>query len=161
MGWKINQKEFDDVFKLSAPERYGYFIEKVSEFEEIWGLRDEEGWFTSADNNGQILLPVWPHIKYASAFVSGEWLNGTPTVITLENWLNNWLPGFEDDGTSLAVFLNLDHKGAVVTARRLLDDIIEELEYKRGPVAKMGNKYIYSNLKDQNLDDLEYKIGGR
>lgn len=38
-GRKMNNSRIKNIVNLSAAERYGYFIRKVSDFEEVWGLR--------------------------------------------------------------------------------------------------------------------------
>ena len=39
----MNNSRIKNIVNLSAAERYGYFIRKVSDFEEVWGLKDKEG----------------------------------------------------------------------------------------------------------------------
>ena len=54
----MNNSRIKNIVNLSAAERYGYFIRKVSDFEEVWGLKDKEGWALMG-NNEQVLFPVW------------------------------------------------------------------------------------------------------
>lgn len=37
----MNNSRIKNIVNLSAAERYGYFIRKVSDFEEVWGLKDK------------------------------------------------------------------------------------------------------------------------
>ena len=39
-GRKMNNSRIKNIVNLSAAERYGYFIRKVSDFEEVWGLKE-------------------------------------------------------------------------------------------------------------------------
>lgn len=39
-------KEAENVLKLDNRKKYEYFIKKVADFEEVWSLRDEDGWAT-------------------------------------------------------------------------------------------------------------------
>ncbi|MCZ1269023.1 DUF2750 domain-containing protein, partial [Paenibacillus tundrae] len=45
----MTSKEFEAVIKLPANIRYEYFIKKVTDSEEIWGLYDD-GWAMSSDD---------------------------------------------------------------------------------------------------------------
>ena len=40
----MRNSKIDNVINLTASERYDYFIRKVADFEEVWGLKDAEGW---------------------------------------------------------------------------------------------------------------------
>lgn len=35
----MKNNRINNITNLSSPERYDYFIRKVSDFEEVWGLR--------------------------------------------------------------------------------------------------------------------------
>ena len=60
----MNNSRIKNIVNLSAAERYGYFIRKVSDFEEVWGLKDKEGWALMG-NNEQVLFPVWSEKEFA------------------------------------------------------------------------------------------------
>ncbi|MEF2294084.1 DUF2750 domain-containing protein [Virgibacillus dokdonensis] len=55
----MNNKEIEIVSNLSGIKRYEYFIKKVVDFEEVWGLY-EGGWAISESENGESLMPFWP-----------------------------------------------------------------------------------------------------
>lgn len=38
----MRNSKIDNVINLTASERYDYFIRKVADFEEVWGLKDAE-----------------------------------------------------------------------------------------------------------------------
>ena len=61
----MKNSKIDNVVNLTASERYDYFIRKVADFEEVWGLKDTEGWALMG-NEKQVLLPVWCEIGRAS-----------------------------------------------------------------------------------------------
>jgi hypothetical protein len=42
-----NQENITKLFKKPGEKRYDYFIKKVVENEEVYGLADEEGWITA------------------------------------------------------------------------------------------------------------------
>ena len=65
MTWEIHKKEFENVLKMNGPERYNYFIQKVADWEEVWGLKAEDGWAMVGDPNSNECIPFWPHPEYA------------------------------------------------------------------------------------------------
>lgn len=128
MSWKVNPKEFEAVIGLPASVRYDHFIKKVADFEELWGLKDEEGWSIAKDPDGCEVMLIWPHSKYAEAYIGEKLQNIKPAVITLDRWLDVWLPELEKEGRMVAVFPTSDKKGIVVSPQQLLKDLEEELE---------------------------------
>ena len=60
----INEKEFYSVLNLPANKRYEYFIKKVVDWGEVWGLY-EDGWAMTEDDNGNLLIPFWPKKEFA------------------------------------------------------------------------------------------------
>ena len=46
----MNQ-EMEHVLKLDNEKKYEYFIKEITDFEEVWSLKDEEGWASLGDND--------------------------------------------------------------------------------------------------------------
>ncbi len=120
---KLTNSELRRVASLSGDERYDYFVEKIVEWGEVWSLYSDDGWVGVTSQDGEECLPVWPHRDFAAEWVSGEWADCTPTAISLEVWVERWIPGMEKDGTLLAVFPNGEGEGVVVTPDELLASI--------------------------------------
>ena len=122
----MNKNEFNSVVKISAAKRYVYFIKKVVDFEEIWGLYNE-GWATTEDDKGRILIPFWPKKEFAEACAIGEWGNYKPIAIGLDEFIEKWLPGMKEDGNLPSIFWN-NIDSTVVENDILKRDIENELE---------------------------------
>ncbi|HHW38526.1 MAG TPA: DUF2750 domain-containing protein [Bacillales bacterium] len=118
--------EIAAVIKLPADKRYEYFIKKVVDFEEIWGLYND-GWAMTQDDTGKMLMPFWPKKEFAELCSIGEWSDLSPESIDLEEFINDWLPGIKDDGYRVSVFWNNDDS-AVLEVDTLLKDLGSELE---------------------------------
>ena len=121
----MHPKKLESVSRLPSEERYGYFVRKVADFEKLWGLFDD-GWAVMEDDDGSQVLPFWPEPEFAQALATGSWESYTPKSITLDEFLNCWLPGMSDDGMRPAVFPTAGGKGVVVDASRLRADLKEE-----------------------------------
>ena len=127
MSYDVNEYEFGSVLKLSGSERYEYFIQKIADWEELWSIRDSEGWGLMRDDSGKELVPIWPAEKYASACCTGVWEGYSPNNIPLDYWLEKWIPGMLKDDRLCAVFPLPTDKGVVVGPERLEKDISEAL----------------------------------
>ena len=60
----MRNSKIDNVINLTASERYDYFIRKVADFEEVWGLKDAEGWALMGSEE-QVLFPIWSEKEFA------------------------------------------------------------------------------------------------
>jgi hypothetical protein len=122
----LNQHEFEVVIRQPANIRYEYFIKKVVDYEEIWGLYNE-GWASAQDDKGNVLIPLYPNEQFAEAFAKYEWEGCRPKKIELEYFLEKWLPGMKSDGVKPSIFPT-DTDSAVMDVDTLREDIEEELE---------------------------------
>lgn len=123
----VSGKEFQAVIRLSPAERYEYFVKKVADWAQVWGLWHEGGWAILGDQEGGELVPVWPHPIYAEAYAIDDWLGYQPKSIILQDWLGKWTPGMEKDGRMVAVFPSTEGKSAAVSPQQLKSDLEEEL----------------------------------
>ena len=113
MSWNMKPQEFENILKLGPNERYEYFIKKVADWQEVWGLWDE-GWALYGDEQKKEWLPFWPHSRYAEVCATDDWEKYKPKMITLDDWLNKWLPGIEKDRAQIAIFPTPTGKSATV-----------------------------------------------
>ncbi len=126
-SYPLNRQQFQAVSALASHQRYRHFIGRVSDWQLVWGLRNEGGWVTASDSNGNPVAPFWPHPDYAIACAVGEWAGNSPASIDVHHFLSRWLPGMEKDGMLAAVFPTPAMQGLVVSPRQLQRDIEEEL----------------------------------
>jgi len=69
----ISVKEFEAVMKLSAFDRYKYFIKKVGDSELMYTIIDANGNLAIAEGGGKNVLSFWPAAQSAMAVVTNEW----------------------------------------------------------------------------------------
>ncbi len=120
------EKEINAVIKLPGQKRYEYFIKKVVDNEEVWGLNNN-GWAMTVDSEGNKLIPFWPKKEYANLCAKEDWVDYKPKSIDLDDLINKWIPGMSNDGLKISVFW-YDNDSVVVNPQRLLSDLEEELE---------------------------------
>ena len=65
----------------------------------VWGLENAEGWAlcSSNDNEAIDILPLWSQPEFAQAQCIGEWQDYQVIPISLEELLDDWLPGLHED----------------------------------------------------------------
>lgn len=122
----MNNREFEAVIKLPANKRYEYFIKKVVDYEEVWGLF-KDGWATTQDENGTMLIPFWPKKEFAEFCATDDWMDYIPEKIELDEFIEEWIPGMKEDGNKAAIFWN-NNESSLSELDTLLEDLELELE---------------------------------
>jgi len=125
--YALSLQQFTAVSKLAGTERYSHFVARVADWEGVWGLRNEAGWVSARDNDGNTGFPVWPHPDYAIACATGEWANNSPSPIEVHEFVDEWLPNMAAKGVLVAVFPTSSMSGVMVSALELQASILEEL----------------------------------
>lgn len=123
----INSSEIESVVNLPGPQRYSYFIKRVSDTEKVWSLKSKDGWVLASDSNDNEIVPVWSHVEYAKLCTNDEWRNCFPEVINLRDWMAKWIPGMIKDKKKIGVFPTIVSKGVIVDPERLQSDLNDEL----------------------------------
>ncbi len=125
----MTQDEITKLFKKPGEKRYDYFIKKVAETEEVFGLADEEGWaLLGDDNEASDILPLFPSQELAEAFRIAVEFDDNQVEPLDVNELLEWLDDMEEDGLLVAVCPNTELNGAVVEPMQLKADLMKELE---------------------------------
>ena len=79
---------------------YKRFIERVIANGIVWGLRHEkEGWAYSESNeyDDTDVLVFWSDEAYAKRQIKEDWSEYLATPILLNEFIDNWLKGMNDD----------------------------------------------------------------
>lgn len=124
---KINQKQIESVVALLGQKRYEYFIKRVADWEEVWGLY-QDGWALAETDDGQKVFPVWPEKEYAELCAVKEWAGYEPESFSLADFMDELLPNLKKDGVLLGVFYTPSDKGVMPTVDQVLEDLRQELE---------------------------------
>tara|TARA_R110001583_G_scaffold184197_2_gene343299 strand:+ start:507 stop:896 length:390 start_codon:yes stop_codon:yes gene_type:complete len=127
MTYELNLKQFEAVLWLPDVKRFDHFISRIVDYEEIWSLKTKSGWVT-VESEGRQCIPFWPHPQYAELFAKGNWIGSTAEVITLDDFIDKWLPGMKKDRVFAAVFPNLEMQGIVCESKRVLVAVNKENE---------------------------------
>lgn len=113
MTWTPKEREIEAVLAADGKHRYEYFIHRVCDTRQVWGLY-QDGWASLGDGSDK-LIPFWPHARFAERFATGGWERYVPREIELETFLARWIPGMQSEGIQAAIFP--DAKGSAVIVR--------------------------------------------
>src|SRR5690606_9294975 len=97
--------DFDANFDL--------FVEEALATGCVWGLESEQGWAIcpSVTNDELDVMPLWSQPEYAQVHVAGEWSHYQVVPISLEELLDDWLPGMHEDVSLVGPNWNADLEG--------------------------------------------------
>lgn len=111
---------------INSKRRYENFIKRVLESETVWGLKNEDGWCVCESNeyeDTEVML-FWSDEAYARQCAIEEWSHYKPAAIHIEEFMNNWLHGMNEDGLLVGVNWNAKLIGLEVEPY----DLFRELE---------------------------------
>lgn len=123
MNLEPSSERVQAALRLPAQRRYTYFLRRVVETGEVWGL-DGEGWALALDDSGADVLPLWPEPEFAALCANRLWEGFVPKRLGLDELLESVLPQLEAEGLSLGVFFTPEGHGYPVTAARLRQDLV-------------------------------------
>jgi hypothetical protein len=85
--------------RLTPEDQLRRFIEEVHASGTVWGLRGESGWAfcESGEYEETDVLLFWSDRAGAQQHVKDEWSGHLPTEIPLEEFVDKWLPGMDED----------------------------------------------------------------
>lgn len=122
----MNKRELETVIELPGDGRYEYFVKKVADHQEVWGLYCD-GWAMTADDDGNRMIPFWPRREYAEHYAKEGFADCHAVSIVLSAFITEWLPWMKMEGLSPSIFWN-GRDSAVTDVDSLLNDLRTELE---------------------------------
>ncbi|MEH7747741.1 DUF2750 domain-containing protein [Neobacillus drentensis] len=115
---------------INSKRRYENFIKRVSESKMVWGLKSEDGWCVCESNEYEdtVVMLFWSDEAYARQCAVEEWSHYKPTSIPLEEFMNNWIYGMNEDDLLVGVNWNAKLIGLEVEPYDLFKELEETLE---------------------------------
>lgn len=102
-GLDVRSGEVVDLSpELNREERLAAFVGGVLRSEKIWGLYGDT-WARDEPGADAEVLPFWPSAALAARCVRGRWDGFAPRAIALQGFVEQWLPGMEEDGILAAI----------------------------------------------------------
>lgn len=115
----------DELLGEDFDENYEIFIEDAIATGCVWGLESDEGWALcpSVSNDDISVMPLWSQPEFAKLHCREEWAGYRVIPISLEELLDDWLPGMHEDVLLVGVNWNGELEGDEVEPLDLLEDI--------------------------------------
>lgn len=106
-------------------ELYENFIAIAIDTGCVWGLEGDDGWALcpSESNSDLDVMPLWSEPEGAKVHCKDEWSHYKPVPISLEELLDEWLPGMHEDVLLVGIDWDEDMEGEEVEPLDLLEDI--------------------------------------
>jgi hypothetical protein len=129
MRYAPTQQELQEIGSMSAPLRLQYFLTRVMEAEEVWGLADRYGWVMREDGDNTI-LSIWPYRQCADACIVEPDLHAHAT--SLDHFVERILQTLIDEDIQLEILPGRDTCGALLSAvelQSMFKSLMESGEY--------------------------------
>jgi len=131
MRYSPYEHEYEAVISMTESELLEYFLTRVFETEEVWGLDDGAEWIMR-EQGAQASMPVWPYKKFASESAVGHWGGFQPQAESLEEFLQNTIMALIEENAMLEVMPRQSEVGCLISPQKLksiLDGMIEAGTY--------------------------------
>lgn len=119
MRYEPYQDEYAAVPSMTDEELLEYFLFRIMETDEVWGLKDGPQWITR-HIGGQETLPVWPFKRFAVEAATGEWQHFKPSADAMEFFIYRTLDKQARQGVMIEIMPRASGPGCLVTPQRLL-----------------------------------------
>lgn len=123
----MHHEKIKNILSLSSEDRYGYFIRKVADFEEVWIIKDQNSFVTLGDKDEQVSIPVFPEQQFAELFLTDSWSSYSVENMNLTDFMN-WLDTLQEDSIAIAGFPNTDFNSVIVTAEEMKNHLLYEID---------------------------------
>lgn len=113
-----------------AAAQYENFIKEILECKKVWTVKDEKGFPSSTNPNGETAIPFWSKKSRAEKTVESvpAYEHFLTFEITLEKFLASWLTGLEEDG----LYVGVNWSGKKATGYDINPkDLIERIKYEQ------------------------------
>lgn len=110
-------------------ENYARFLAEAIDCGCVWGLESPDGWaLCPSEKYGSTdVMPFWSQPEFAEPHCRDEWKDYQVVPVSLEEFLEDWLPGMHDDVFLVGVNWNGELEGPEVEPLDLLKDFEDEL----------------------------------
>lgn len=111
-------------FKLN----YQRFIEQADELEIVWNLKSSDGFAIceSVEFDETQVMPFWSTESEAQAACVDDWAEYQPNPVDIDEFIDAWLHGMEEDGIYVGINWNEDLDGVEIEPVMLIEDLLGE-----------------------------------
>ena len=132
MRYEPYDDEYAAVPTLTDAQLLEYFLSRIYETEEVWGLKEGGEYWMTYDSNGRETQPLFAYKRYAEEAAVGDWEVMIPVAESLEFFMERTLRRLDQLDVMLEVMPRKNGRGSLVTPRQLLsilEGMIDAGEY--------------------------------
>lgn len=127
MRYEPYEDEYAAVPTMSDEELFEYFLFRILETDEVWGLKQGPHWLTR-EIDGRVTLPIWPFKRFADE-AAPQLSPGLKAVAdSIDYFMDQTLPKMAKQGISIEVMPRKAGAGCLVTPGRMAT-ILEGTRY--------------------------------
>lgn len=110
---------------INSRKRYETFIKRVLESKQVWGLESDDGWCVCESNEFEdtSVMLFWSDEAYARQCAIEEWSHYKPAPIELDEFMNVWLKGMDQDEMLAGVNWNVKLIGLEIEPTDLFKEL--------------------------------------
>lgn len=123
MTREMSDDRLQDILELPPVRRHAWFLQRVRESGEVWGLY-AEGWALALDDEGRDVLPLWPTADSARICATQLWEGFEPRRIPLTELVEQLLPELAEEGIPVGTFFTPQGQGWPVGAAELRTQLL-------------------------------------
>jgi len=120
MRYEPYEQEYNEVATMSDTQLLDYFLSRVYENEEVWGLKEGGAYWMSYELNGQETQPIFAYKRYADEAAVGDWEVLIPVAESLEYFMEKTLTRLIEQNITIEIMPRKSAHGCLVTPQKLL-----------------------------------------
>ena len=131
MHFEPTTQEYAALQNMSGTALMEYFVIRVAEVEEVWGLGDDTGW-VMRELDDQTTLPVWPYQQLAGNCATGDWRGQVCKSVSLEHFISHILKLLIKNDIQIEIMPSETGTGHIMCPQQLLtlfEGMLESGEY--------------------------------
>ncbi|MCG8313011.1 MAG: DUF2750 domain-containing protein [Pseudomonadales bacterium] len=133
MRYSPYEHESQNIADFNEGQILEYFLTRVFETEEVWGLSNGAEWIYRNEDQANATLPLWPYESYAKSAAAGEWINYHAQEASLEAFLYSILETLVEDDIMIELMPKHDQPGCLISPQQLfsiLEGMLHAGEYR-------------------------------
>lgn len=133
MRYAPYSEEYASFSQLNESQQLEYFLTRIFETEEVWGLDDGTEWVFREQANGGQTLPLWPYEKFAQDAATGPWQDKQPQAESMEDFIYHTLEMLIEEDVMVEIMPNPQQPGGLISPHQLLSiltGMIDAGEYR-------------------------------
>ena len=133
MRYTPYEHEYQSSDSFSDTQQLEYFLTRVFETEEVWGLDDGCEWIFRTSASGENSLVVWPYKKFAEEAAVDAWSAYHVEAESLESFMEITLEMLMTEDVMVEIMAKPDKPGCLISPHQLksiLTGMIDAGEYR-------------------------------